>query len=128
MSVNNKRIFQDYLVQQFLGWKPMFLGDHPRCDAGGCGKIVLTERQALVMPAGLIHMVGTNSESVALGVTFIHRGHLLTAARVFRHKQKHDETFNSCYPAYPLLTLNELMVHLWLVSKIELIYFCRKKK
>ena len=46
-------------------------GDDPRCDAGGCQKNVLTERQALVMPAGMIHMVETHSESVALGVNLI---------------------------------------------------------
>ena len=63
----------------------MFPGDDPRCDAGGYQKVVLTERQAPVMPAGMIRMVETHSESVTLGVNFIHRGHLLTAARGFRH-------------------------------------------
>ena len=45
-------------------------GDDPRCDAGGCRKIVLTERQAHFMPAGMIHMVETHSESVAMSVNF----------------------------------------------------------
>ena len=53
----------------------MFAGDEPSCNAGGCQKIVLTERHVLVMPAGMIHMVETHSESVALGANFIHRGH-----------------------------------------------------
>ena len=65
----------------------MFPGDERRCDAGGCQKVVLTELQALAMPAGMIQMVETHSESVALAVIFIHRGHLLTADRVFRHKR-----------------------------------------
>ena len=60
-SVKNKLINQEYLMQQSLGRKPMFPGDNPRCDAGGCQKIVLTERQALVKPAGMIHMVETHS-------------------------------------------------------------------
>ena len=60
-------------MQQSLGWKPIFPGDDPRCDAGGCQKVVLTERQAIAMPAGMIHMVETHSESVALDVNFIHR-------------------------------------------------------
>ena len=106
----------------------MFHGDDPRCDAGGCQKVVLTERQDLVMPAGIIHMVKTHSESLVLGVNFIHRGHLLTVARGFRHERKDDEPFSSCYPAFPMLALNEFMVLLWLVSKIELIYFCRNKR
>ena len=114
-------------MQQSLGWKPMFPGDDPRCDAGGCQKVVLTERQFLVMPAGMIHRVETHSESVALGDNFIHRGHLLTAARAFRHEQKEEEHFNSFYPTFPMLARNELMVHLWLVSKIKLIQFCRNK-
>ena len=114
-------------MQQSLGWKPMFPGDDPRCDAGGCQKVVLTEPQALFMPAGMIHLVETHSESVTLGVNFIHRGHLLTAARAFRHQRKDEEPFSSCYPAFPMLALNELMVHLWLVSKIKLIRFCRNK-
>ena len=76
-SVNNKQILQEYLMQQSLGWKPMFPGDDPLCDVGGCQKVVLTERQALVMPAAIIHLVETHSESVALGVDFIHRAHLL---------------------------------------------------
>ena len=113
-------------MQQSLGWKPMFPGDEPRCDAGGCQKVVLTERQALVIPAGMIHMVETHSEPVALCVNFIHRGHLLTNARAFRHERKDEEPFSSCYPAFPMLALNELMVFLWLVSKIKLIRFCRK--
>ena len=70
-SVNVKQVFQENLVQYSLGWKPMFPGDDPRCDAGGCQKIVLTEPKALVMPAGMIHMVETRSQSVALGVNFI---------------------------------------------------------
>ena len=70
-------------MQQSLDWKPIFPGDGPRCDPGGCQKVVLTEHQALVIPAGMIHMVETHSESVALGVNFIHRGHLLTTARAF---------------------------------------------
>ena len=97
-------------MQQPLVWKPMFPGDDPRFDAGGCQKEVLTELQALVMPAGMIYMVETHSESVALGVNFIHRGHLLTAARAFRHMRKDEEPFSSCYPAFPMLALNELMV------------------
>ena len=80
------------------------------------------------MPAGMIHMVETHSESVALGVNFIYRGHLLTAARAFQHERKDEELFSSCYPAFPILALNELMVHLWLVSKIKLIYFCRNRR
>ena len=114
-------------MQQSLGWKPMFPGDDLRCDAGGCQKVVLTERQALVIPAGMIHMVETHSDSVTLGVNFIHRGHLLTAARAFRPERKDKEHFSSCYPSFPMLALNELMVHLWLVSKIKLIHFCRNK-
>ena len=73
---------------QSLGWKPMFPGDVPRCDAGGCQKVVLTDRQSLLMPAGMIHMIETRSESVPLGVNFIHHGHLLTASRAFRLERK----------------------------------------
>ena len=114
-------------MQQSLGWKPMFPGDDPRCDAGGFQKVVLTERHALVMPAGMIHMVETHSESLAPGVNFIFGEHLLTAATGFRHERKDEEPFSSCYPAFLLYALNELMVHLWLVSKIQLIHFCRIK-
>ena len=113
-------------MQQSLGWKPKFPGDDPRYDAGGCQKVVLTERQALVMPDGMIHMFETHSETAALVDNFIHRGHLLTAARAFRHERKDEEPFSSCYHAFPMLDLNELMVHLGLVSKIKLIHFCRK--
>ena len=67
-----------------------------RCDAGGCQKNVQTKLQTLDMPAGMKHMVETNSNSVALGVNFNHRGHLLTAARAFRHEQKDEEPFSSC--------------------------------
>ena len=73
-SVNNKQKFQEYLVQQSLGWKRMFPRNDLRCDAGGCQKIVQTELQTLDMPAGMKYMVGTNSNSVALGVNFNHRG------------------------------------------------------
>ena len=72
--------------------------------AGGCQNVVLTEHHALVMQAGKIHMVETHSESVALGVNFIHRGHLLTAARAYRHERKDEEPFSSCYPAFPMLS------------------------
>ena len=82
--------YSDYLMRQPLRRKPMSPGDDPRCDAGGCQKVVLTERQVLVMPAGLIHRVETLSKLVALGVNFIHHEHLLTAARVFRHERKDD--------------------------------------
>ena len=98
----------------------MFPRDDPQCDAGGCQKVVLTDHQALVMPAGMIHMVQTYSESVNLGINSIHIGHLATAARVFRQEWKDEEPFSSCYPAFPMLVLNELRVHLWLVSRIKL--------
>ena len=111
-------------MQQSLGWKPMFPGDDPHCYAVKCHKDVLTECQALVMPAGMIHTAETHSESVALGVKFIHRGHLLTATKIFRHERKNEKPFSSCYPAFPILALNELMVHLSLVSKIKVIHFC----
>ena len=126
-SVNNKQVLPEYLMQQSLRWKPMFPGDNPRCNAGGRQKVVLTVRQALVMPADMIHMVETHSESVALGVNFIHRGHLMTAADDLskRNERKDEEPFSSCYPAFPMLAPNELMVHLWLVSKMKLIHFCR---
>ena len=101
----------------------MFPGYDPRCDAGGCQKFVLTERQSLFMPAGVIHRVGTHSESVALGVNFVHRGHLLTAARVFRNERNDEESFSSCYSAFPILALNELVVHLYSKSKVKLIQF-----
>ena len=55
---------------QSLGWRQMFPGDEPRCDAGGCQKFVLTERQALVKPVDMMHMVETHSESVVLAVNF----------------------------------------------------------
>ena len=127
-SVKNKQIFQENLMQQSLGWKPMFSEDYSRCDAGGCQKNVLIERQALVLPAGMIHMVVTHSESVVLGVNFFLPGHLPTAARGFRHERKDEEPFSSCYPAFPMLALNELMMHLWLVSKIKLIRFVEKNE
>ena len=76
----------------------------------------------------MIHMVETLSESMALGVNFINRGHLLMAARGFRHERKDEEPFSSCFPAFPMLALNELMVHLWLVSKIKLIHLCQNKR
>ena len=117
-SVKNEQIFQEYLMQQSLGRKPRFPGADPRCGAGGCQKFVLTERLVLVMPAAMIHMVETHSESVALRVSFIHRGHLLTAARGFRHERKGEAHFSSCYPTLPMLALNELMVHLWFLTKI----------
>ena len=84
----------------------MFPGDDHRCGAGRCQKIVITERQILVIPAAMIHMVETHSESVARGVSSIHRGNRLTAARVFRHKRKDEKPFSSCYPAFPMLALN----------------------
>ena len=95
---------------------------------GGCQKIFLTERQALVMPAVMIHMFEMHSDSVALGVKFIDRGHLLTNARGFLHERKDEELFSSCYPAFPMLALNELMVHLWLVSTIKLLHFVEINK
>ena len=48
----------------------MFPRDDPRCDAGGCLQVVLTECQAPVMPAGIIHMVETHSEPFGSGCQF----------------------------------------------------------
>ena len=79
------------------GWKKMFPGDEPRCDAGGCQKVVLTELQARAIPAGMIHMVETHSESVALGVNFIHCGHLLTAAAATAFRLANLEELDSLF-------------------------------
>ena len=79
------------------------------------------------MPAGMIHMVETQLESGSLGANLIHRAHLLTSASSFRLERKDEGPFSSCYPEFPILALNELMVHLWLESNIKLINFCRIK-
>ena len=80
------------------GLKTDVSGDDPCCGAGGCQKVVLTERQALVMPARMLHMVETHSESVVLGVNFIHCGHLLTAGRVFRHSCLRNDNKRLLWP------------------------------
>lgn len=61
---NNKMIWKEFLSQKR---RDIFFGNHPSLDGGGCRKIVVTERQAVCMPAGMIHCVETVGTSVAFG-------------------------------------------------------------
>ena len=63
-SPNNTRLWKGYCQQPR---RDLFFGNHPHLDAGGCVRLVLTERQAVCMPAGYIHCVETCGLSVAFG-------------------------------------------------------------
>lgn len=63
-TTNNKQLWNGFLAQKR---RDVFFGSHPSLDGGGCQKIVVTERQAVCMPAGMIHCVETVGTSVAFG-------------------------------------------------------------
>ena len=63
-SENNTRLWKGYLAQPR---RDLFFGSHPGLDEGGCVKVVVTERQAVCIPAGMIHFVETVGLSVAFG-------------------------------------------------------------
>lgn len=47
--------------------RDLWFGSHPDLDYGGCQRVVVSEGQAVVMPAGMIHAVETIGTSVAFG-------------------------------------------------------------
>ena len=49
-----------------LGDKRLFFGSHPELE-GGCQKLLVPERHAVVMPAGFIYCAMSISNSVTLG-------------------------------------------------------------
>lgn len=59
----NKEIWDSYIGQDKRNF---FFGSHEGLE-GGCQKVILTSRQAVCMPAGMIHCVETVSTSVAFG-------------------------------------------------------------
>ena len=63
-TANNVRLWKGWLAQPR---RDLFFGSHSELDDGGCVKVVLTERQAVCMPAGYIHCVETIGLSVAFG-------------------------------------------------------------
>ena len=101
-SENNMRLFNSYLAQPD---KSVFFGDHPELDDGGCQKVTLVAGSAVVMPAGMIHMVATHGLSVALGMNFIHIDQLALAANAFAKERMEKEELDRCYPDVPVLIL-----------------------
>ena len=61
---NNVQLWESFLSQPR---RDVFFGSHPDLDGGGCQKVVLTERLAVCMPAGMIHCVETIGTSIAFG-------------------------------------------------------------
>lgn len=64
-TVNNQALFEAY---SDYPREDIFFGSHPDLDGGGCQKVTITERQAVCMPANMIHFVETTGSSVALGL------------------------------------------------------------
>ena len=62
---NNRRLFRGFMELEDRHRR--FFGSHPELDGGGCRRVVVTQRQAICMPAGVIHCVETVGDSVALG-------------------------------------------------------------
>ena len=60
----NCRLFQGFL--KLRNRRGLYFGSHPNLE-GGCQKVSVVARQAIVMPAGVIHCVETHGDSVALG-------------------------------------------------------------
>ena len=54
----------------------IFFGAIPSLDGGGCVQISVKEGQAVVMPAGFIHMVTTDADSIVIGANFLSMGQL----------------------------------------------------
>jgi hypothetical protein len=63
-TTNNMRLWEGFLQS---GRHNLFFGSHPSLDGGGCQKFVLTERQAVIIPAGMFHCVETVGLSMSLG-------------------------------------------------------------
>ena len=63
-SRNNQKMFNTYLAG---AQRDIFFGSHTHLNFGKCQKVTLKARQAVCMPAGMIHFVETTGTSVALG-------------------------------------------------------------
>jgi hypothetical protein len=63
-TANNMRLWEAYMAQSR---RDVFFGNHPSLNGGGCQKVFVTERNAICMPAGMIHCVETVGTSVAFG-------------------------------------------------------------
>ena len=61
---NNKKLWSEFTAQER---RDIFFGGCASLDDGGCQKIVLTEREAICLPAGMMHCVETIGTSVAFG-------------------------------------------------------------
>ena len=59
----NMELWESFITQDR---RDIFFGSHPDLE-GGCHKVHVTARQAVCMPAGMIHCVETVGTSVAFG-------------------------------------------------------------
>jgi hypothetical protein len=102
----NQRLFDQWDKQSR---RDFFFGSHPELDAGGCQKVVVSEGQALMMPAHVIHMVETTGTSIAYGMNFIHRSHVGGAAEVYMGERAKKMQFEKCYPYFPVVAITHIL-------------------
>ena len=103
---NNLRLFHEYLADPFH--KSRFFGSHPGLDEGGCQSVTLRAGQAVIMPAGFIHMVETQGHSIALGINFLHVRHLGLVASEY-HRERQNEKRRERHNSVPQLLLAEII-------------------
>jgi hypothetical protein len=101
-SANNQRLFDAFQRETS---NRFFFGSHPGLDEGGCMKVVLTEGQAIVMPANTIHMVLTTAPSIALGVNFLHVHHLDAMTKAYVKEPDEQISRDACYPHFEMLAV-----------------------
>lgn len=103
---NNQELFDSWFKQSK---RDRFFGSHVGLDAGGCKKVVLREGSTLLMPANVIHMVETTGTSISYGINFIHRSHLIPAAKAYAKERENGEKYAECFPYFPLAAVTHML-------------------
>ena len=68
----NQELLDSYVHHEL---RDTFFGAHPALTGFGCQSVTLKARQAVCMPAGMIHFVETTGTSIAIGKRFPIRTH-----------------------------------------------------
>jgi hypothetical protein len=99
----NRFVFSLYLVQKRSS--PGLFFPSNKCIEGSFHKYVITEGEAICVPANMIHVVETIGLSIVFAFNYIHVDTLLSAADVYKQERQENLDYDHCYPNYLYLSL-----------------------
>lgn len=87
----------------YIVFSSIFFGGLSSLDCGDCIRIRVKAGHAMFMPAGFIHLVTTNEDSVVIDANFMHRSQISLAANMIEQEIQDDVPSGASFPCLDVL-------------------------